>query len=113
MKLLTDKRMTNSEHQSGRGAFAVGSWERVPSDPNLAYPQHGRAVGIEPIDGQAIDLQERDERRDQIVMRSPDGKNHLPGELGGITISEQGGAANGSQPTGPDLNRTPSDGADG
>ena len=92
---------------SGRGVFAVGTWERVARDPKLAYPDGGRAIGIGPIDGQVVEVQERDERRDQILMQSPDGKYHLLGESDGITISEQSGPANRSQPVGPEPNRTP------
>jgi len=72
---------------SGRGVFATETWERVARDPTLAYPDAGKAVGIGPIDGQVIDVQERDERRDQIVMQSPDGRFRLLGESEGITIS--------------------------
>ena len=92
---------------SGRGVFAVGSWERVARDPKLAYPDAGKAIGIGPIDGQVIEVQERDERRDRIAMHSPDGRFYLIGESEGITISEQDGAANRSQPVEPELNRTP------
>jgi hypothetical protein len=90
---------------SGRGVFATETWERVARDPALAYPDDGKAVGIGPIDGQVIDVQERDERREQIVMQSPDGRFRLLGESEGITISEQGGAANRSQPVGPEPDR--------
>ena len=91
---------------SGRGVFATDTWERVARDPALAYPDAGKAVGIGPIDGQVIDVQERDERREQIVMRSPDGRFRLLGESEGITISEQGGSASRSQPVAPESNRT-------
>jgi hypothetical protein len=90
---------------SGRGVFATETWERVARDLTLAYPDAGKAVGIGPIDGQVIDVQERDERRDQIVMQSPDGRFRLLGESEGITISEQSGPANRSQPVGPERNR--------
>lgn len=91
---------------SGRGVFATETWERVARDPTLAYPDAGKAVGIGPIDGQLIDVQERDERREQIVMQSPDGRFRLLGESEGITISEQSGAAHRNQPVGPEPNRT-------
>jgi hypothetical protein len=91
---------------SGRGVFATETWERVARDPTLAYSDAGKAVGIGPIDGQVIDVQERDERRDQIDMQSPDGRFRLLGESEGITICEQGGPANRSQPAGPEPNRT-------
>jgi len=92
---------------SGRGVYATETWERVARDPTLAYQDAGKALGIGPIDGQVIDVQERDERRDQIIMQSPDGRLRLLGESEGITISEQSGAANRSQPVGPEPNRTP------
>ena len=74
---------------SGRGVFAVGSWERVARDATLAYPDCGKAVGIGRIAGQMIEVQERDEHRDRITMSSPDGRLLLIGESDGITISEQ------------------------
>jgi hypothetical protein len=52
-----------------------------------------------------IDVQERDERREQIVMQSPDERFRLLGESEGITISERDGAANRSQPVAPEPNR--------
>ena len=91
---------------SGRGVFVTETWERVARDPTLAYPDAGKAVGIGPIVGQMIDVQERDERRDQIDMQSPDGRFRLLGDSEGITISEQGGPANRSQPIEREANRT-------
>lgn len=82
---------------SGRGVFTAGNWERVARDPKLAYPDAGKAIGIGPIDGQVIEVQERDERRDQITMHSPDGRFFLIGESDGITISEQDGTGNRNQ----------------
>jgi hypothetical protein len=79
---------------SGRGVFATETWERVARDPTLAYPDAGKVVGIGPIDGQVIDVQERDERRDQIIMQSPDGRFRLLGDSEGITVSEQVEATN-------------------
>jgi hypothetical protein len=80
---------------SGRGVFAVGTWERVARDPKLAYPDVGKAVGIGPIDGQVIEVHERDERREQIAMKSPDGRFQLLGDSEGIAITE-GASAFGS-----------------
>jgi len=74
---------------SGRGVFAVGTWERVARDSEVAYPDSGKAIGIGPIYGQEVEVLARDERREQIVMLSPDGKFELLGESGGITITEQ------------------------
>jgi hypothetical protein len=72
---------------SGRGVFSVGTWERVARDTALAYPNLGRAIGIGPIDGQEIDIVERDEKRERIEIDSPDGEWHLVGESDGVTIT--------------------------
>jgi hypothetical protein len=72
---------------SGRGVFSTDTWQRVARDTALAYPTDGKAVGIGPIDGQTISVEERDERRERIVMQSPDGRFHLIGESGGITVT--------------------------
>lgn len=73
---------------TGRGVFTVGTWERVARDTKLAYPDAGKAVGIGPIDGQVIEVLERDERQDQITMQSPDGRFRLLGESDSITIAK-------------------------
>lgn len=83
---------------SGRGVFATETWERVARDSALAYPDAGKAVGIGPIEGQVIEVQERDERRDQIALQTPDGRFRLLGESEGITISEQGASPNAAPP---------------
>jgi hypothetical protein len=75
---------------SGRGVFKVGSWERVTRDATIAYCNAGKCVGIGPIDGQLIDVSERDEKRDQIALHSPDGEFYLLGESEGITIANVG-----------------------
>ena len=80
---------------SGRGVFAVGTWERVARDPKLAYPDAGKAVGIGPIDGQVIEVHERDEKREQISMKSPDGRFQLLGDSEGIAITELGASPSG------------------
>ena len=79
---------------SGRGVFAVGTWERVARDPKLAYPDAGKAVGIGPIDGQMVEVQERDERQEQISMKSPGGRFQLLGDSEGISITELDAAPN-------------------
>ncbi len=66
---------------SGRGVFSTETWERVARDTALAYPADGKAVGIGPIDGQVIAVQERDEQRSQIEMQSPDGRYRSSGSL--------------------------------
>ena len=72
---------------SGRGVFRVDTWERVARDSALAYPVDGKAEGIGPLDGQMIDVAERDETRDRIEIDSPDGTIHLLGESDGVTIA--------------------------
>src|SRR6185436_16580038 len=72
---------------SGRGVFSTDTWERVARDATLAYPTGGEAVGIGPIDGQVIGVEERDERRDRIELQSPDGRFRLVGESDGITLT--------------------------
>jgi hypothetical protein len=74
---------------SGRGVFYTPSWERVSRDTTPAYPTDGIAIGIGPIAGQKIKVQERDERRDRIEMQSPDGRFHLVGESDGITVKRR------------------------
>jgi hypothetical protein len=73
---------------SGRGVFAFATWEPLARDPKLAYPEAGKAIGIGPIDGQIIDVFERDERKEQISMKSPDGRFQLLGDSEGIVITE-------------------------
>jgi hypothetical protein len=45
--------------------------------------------GIGPIEGQFIDVVERDETRDYIEVKSPDGRFVLLGESDGITITTE------------------------
>lgn len=72
---------------SGRGVFSTDTWERVARDTALAYPTDGKAVGIGPVDGLVIGVQERDERQDCIEMQSPDGRFRLVGMSDGIKVS--------------------------
>src|SRR5689334_19770250 len=82
----TGKYLLTVSH-AGRGVFSTETWERIARDPALAYPTDGKAVGIGPIAGQVIGVQERDERRDRIEMQSPDGRFHLVGESDGVTVT--------------------------
>ena len=85
----TGKYLLTVSH-SGRGVFATDRWERVARNSELAYPENGEAIGIGPIDGQAIPVLERDEMNEQIRMDSPDGRCHLLGESDGVTITMDG-----------------------
>ena len=82
----TGKYLLTVSH-SGRGVFSTDTWERVARDSVLAYPTDGKAIGIGPIEGQIIAIEERDEQRDQIEIQSPDGKYHLIGQSDGITVT--------------------------
>ena len=59
---------------SGRGVFSTASWERVARDHSLAYPEHGHAVGIGPIEGVSIPVSEIDYKTEHLSFSSPDGK---------------------------------------
>jgi len=72
---------------SGRGVFSTETWQRVARDSASAYPTAGKAVGIGPIDGQTISVEQRDQNRERIEMQTPDGRFHLVGESDGITVS--------------------------
>jgi len=74
---------------SGRGVFAVNTWERVARNPELAYPEDGKAVGIGPIAGEVITVAEMD-KNERIALISPNGRIHLLYESGCITIEEEG-----------------------
>jgi hypothetical protein len=71
---------------SGRGVFSTDTWARVARDPEVTYPCDGKVLGIGPLEGQPITVTERNEKRDQIEMTTPDGRCRLLGESGGITI---------------------------
>lgn len=73
---------------SGRGVFAVETWERVARDAGVAYPENGTAQGIGPLAGSTIPVNERVGEVDIISMRSPDGRFELLGESSGITVRE-------------------------
>ena len=82
----TGKYLLTVSH-SGRGVFSIDTWERVARDAQLSYPEDGKALGVGPLEGQVIEVLERDETREQIEMKSPDGKHLLVGESDGITIT--------------------------
>jgi hypothetical protein len=71
---------------SGRGVFSTQTWERVARDATSCYPEDGHALGIGPLAGQLISVLQRDEKRDQIEMQSPDGKCRLIADFDGIKI---------------------------
>jgi len=82
----TGKYLLTVSH-SGRGVFCSETWERIARDHSLAYPSNGKAVGIGPVDGQLIDVVERNEKQERIEVVSPDGGVRLVGEADGIAIT--------------------------
>jgi hypothetical protein len=83
--VTTGKYLLTLSH-SGRGVFLVETWERVARDYTVVYPSNGQAIGIGPIEGEVIRVNERDERRDRIEMESLDRKYFLVGESDGVSI---------------------------
>ena len=73
---------------AGRGVFAVGSWERVARDNALAYPEHGCAVGIGPIEGLSIPVTEMNYETEELSLHSPDGMFRLNYDSGTITVTD-------------------------
>ncbi len=79
---------------AGRGVFVTETWEPIARDPEPAYPEMGKAIGIGPIEGQEILVLERDETKETIQMHSPNGLWHLLGESDGVTITKGGTGTN-------------------
>jgi len=71
---------------SGRGVFSLGSWERVARDATTVYPKDGFIDGIGPIANTRIAVEQRDQNKEQIRLRTPDGRFLLRGESDGIAI---------------------------
>jgi len=73
---------------SGRGVFAVGTWERLARDSEPAYPSGGRVAGIGPINGQLIQVVEKNFQTDELRLTAPDGAFSLIYQSGVVEISE-------------------------
>ncbi len=71
---------------SGRGLYMTQTWERIARCPQTVYPTDGKIPGIGPLDGQMIEVKERNEFNEKIEIVSPDGMIQLIGESDGITI---------------------------
>ena len=76
---------------SGRGVFAVGTWERVARDERTLYPTEGAIEGVGPLAGMKVAVDQRDQLRERVVLRSPDGRYEVVGESDGITIKSLAG----------------------
>ena len=72
---------------SGRGVFSTKTWERIARDTELAYPEHGRGVGIGPIDGTSVEITEQNYDTEELHVATPDGLFRLDYDSGTITIS--------------------------
>lgn len=72
---------------SGRGLYAVGTWERVARDSTLTYPNQGRILGIGPIQDQIIEVVET--HNELLRLSSPDGVYRLEYQEGAIEIKTQ------------------------
>jgi hypothetical protein len=75
---------------AGRGVFETGTWNRVARDKAVVYPKDGKIEGIGPLAGMSLAVDERNEKKEQIKMRSPDGRYDLLGESDGITVTQHG-----------------------
>jgi hypothetical protein len=71
---------------SGRGVFCTRAWQRIARDYALAYPENGTAIGIGPIEGQAIAITELDYETETLQYQSPDGRIKLRYESGTIFV---------------------------
>lgn len=74
---------------SGRGVFDTSTWDRVARDDALAYPAHGIAIGIGPIDGQEIPVVELTFETETLELASPDREYSLSYEGGTITVRSE------------------------
>jgi hypothetical protein len=75
---------------SGRGVFSARTWERVARDPEPAYPEGGHGVGIGPIAGVAVPVEEIDYDTERVSLISPDGRLTLKYESGMVAVSNKG-----------------------
>jgi len=74
---------------NGRGVFDTSTWERVARDDSLAYPAHGIAIGIGPIDGQEIQVVGVNFDTGTLDLESPGGDYLLSYEYGTITVRRE------------------------
>ena len=72
---------------SGRGVFSTKTWELLARDTELACPEHGRGLGIGPINGTSIDVTEKNYDTDELHVTTPDRLLRLDYDSGTITIS--------------------------
>ena len=73
---------------SGSGIYEIGCWAKIARDYKLNYPENGRAMGIGPLAGQKINVQEMDFAQDVLDVLSPDKRFRLHYAKGTIEIEE-------------------------
>ncbi len=71
---------------SGRGVFSTQTWERVSRSTSPAYPEEGVGIGIGPIDGPTIPVDEMNYDTGEMRVVSPDGQFVLVCENCGIAV---------------------------
>lgn len=76
---------------SGRGLYAVGTWERVARDYTLTYPSQGQVLGIGPIQDQIIEVAET--HNELLRLSSPDGLYCIEYQEGAIGVKTQAKSA--------------------
>ncbi len=67
----TGKYLLTVSH-SGRGVFSTETWERVGRDVSLPYPDNNICVGIPPIKGEKVSIEELDYDTGKLSVTSPD-----------------------------------------
>lgn len=82
----TGKYLLTVSH-SGRAVFSTGTWKCVAQDDIPFYPAEGMVLGIGPLDGQLVEVIERNEKQDRIKILSPDGRHRLVEESEGVTVT--------------------------
>ena len=70
----------------GRGVFDMTNWERVARDYAAAYPNDGFAMGLGPIAGQLIHVEENDFSGEPFIVLTPDRRLKLTYQTGIVEI---------------------------
>ena len=71
---------------SGCGVYSTHTWERVARDYTIAYPTAGASVGIGPIAGKTIFVNEIDFQKGIMRLTSRDSRITLNCESSGIEV---------------------------
>lgn len=71
---------------SGRGVYSTQTWERVARDTELSYPTDGIGIGIGPIDGEQIPINEMNDETGEMKFVAPSQEFTLLCESSGIEV---------------------------